>query len=177
MKYLRTHIDFAKHVNEELDLNIPKEEFERIDEAFENDVTLSNSLVGQLFGWIFRKIGGAVEKGKMNYLLKELANEFGKGQYSAVRHKSIAKKNLLYSTIVGLKKMANDKELSEEEFEKKFPKLLDSSIEDIRELIEGKGDVRISEDNPEMMKVAKDVDISEMVEWVTSDDFIFECDI
>lgn len=154
MKYIKSHKDFAKHINKALYLNIPEEELEKIDEAFQNDVTLSNSLIGQLFGWIFRKIGARIKKGQMNALLEELANEFGKGQYSAVRHKKIAKKNAVYSTIVGLKNLVNDDSIDDDKFEKKFSKELDNALEEYRELIEGKGDVKI--EDPELMKVAKE---------------------
>lgn len=153
MKYIRSHKDFAKHINEVLNLNIPEEELERIDETFHNDITLSNSLMGQLFGWIFRKIGLKIKKGQMSALLEELANEFGKGQYSAVRHKSIAKKSEVYSMIINLKSLANNKSIDDEQFERRFSKELDDALEEYRELIEGKGNVRI--EDAELMKVAK----------------------
>ncbi len=152
MKFIHSHKDFAEYVKETFDLDVPEEEIEKIDEAFQNDVTLSNSLIGQLFGWIFRKIGGKIKKGQMKALLEELANEFGKGQYKAVQGKRIAKKNTLYSNIVGLKRELEKDDLDMKQFNKK----LDAAIEEIRLLVEGKGDTKIEDDNVELMKVAKD---------------------
>lgn len=137
------NIDFDKNV----ELYRKNTEPIIIKEAIHNDVTLSNSLMGQLFGWIFSKIGAKIKQGQMKNLLQELAQEFSTGQRQAIASESITQKDTIYTSIVALNNKINEDNVDIN----KFKKDLNNSISDIEKILEQKNV------EPTIKTLAKDV--------------------